>query len=265
MKDLFEKKWHTLDFIRFITPSVLGIITISLYMVVDTVFVARYAGAMAMAAVNMVMPLFSFCFSIGIMMAAGASAIVGIELGEKNRAGAQAHFSLAFFFLVAMAALTLVFFHGVGMVPMARMLGATEALLPHCQAYLEAYQLGLATVMLQIFFEFFIRLDGKPIWAFYVTLVGGLTNVALDYLLIVHFDMGVRGAGIASAAGIIISVATGCLYFLKYSKTLNFKLPAWDPSFLGRAMVNGSSEMVNDLASGVKTLVFNFILIRYAG
>ncbi|MCG8566282.1 MAG: MATE family efflux transporter [Desulfobacterales bacterium] len=265
MEDVFEKKWGALEFIRFITPSVLGIITISLYLAVDAVFVARYAGAMAMAAVNMIMPLFSLCFSVGIMMAAGASALVGIELGEKRQERAQGHFSLAFFFLAAMAALALLAFQLIGMTPIARMLGATDTLLPHCAAYLEAYRFGLAAIMIQIFFEFFIRLDGKPIWSFYVTLAGGLTNLVLDYILIVHFDMGIRGAGIASAVGTTISALIGCFYFLKRSKSLKFTRPTWDLCFIRNAMVNGSSEMVNDLAAGVKTLVFNLILIRYAG
>ena len=137
--------------------------------------------------------------------------------------------------------------------------------MPYCVAYLEVFIVGLSAVLLQLFFEYFIRLDGKPMWAFFITLASGLTNVILDYLLIVEFGMGIKGAGIASSAGILVAVILGFLYFCFKSVHLKPGWPVLDFRFLGRILVNGSSEMATELSSGVKILVFNLIIIQYAG
>ncbi|SCY72508.1 putative efflux protein, MATE family [Desulfoluna spongiiphila] len=265
MEEHFKREWSMGDFLRFVTPSILSIITISLYMVVDGLFVSRYIGSLALAAMNIIMPLFSFCFGIGIMVAAGSSAIIGIELGEGHRDRANRHFSLAFVSLVVVAVAILVLLKGVGVERISRLLGATDTLLPYCSVYLKAFGAGLAAVVLQIFFEFFIRLDGKPVWAFYITLAGGFTNILLDYLLIVRLDMGLHGAGVASATGIGLSGVIGAFYFLKRSVSLTFTRPKLDVLFLRNTVLNGSSEMVSEIASGVKTLVFNLVIITYAG
>ncbi len=265
MEELSGKKWSPLDFIKFITPSVLSIISISLYMVVDAVFISRYAGSNALASVNIIMPLFSLCFGIGLMVAAGASAIIGIELGENKKHLANKHFTTAFIFLLVVMGLIVLIAQSIGMEGLSLMLGATETLLPGCINYLDIFIFGIAAVVLQIFFEFFIRLDGKPIWAFYTTIAGGLTNISLDYYLIVELNMGVHGAGIASALGISVAGLVGILYFIFKSDNLKFVTPSLDFKFLIDTMINGSSEMVSELSTGVKTFVFNIIIIKYAG
>ena len=113
METFFSRNWSVNDFIKFVLPSVLSVITISLYMVVDTLFISRFVGPLALAAVNITMPLFNFCFAIGIMMAAGSSALVGIELGENKLPQGRNHFSLTFCFLLLMTSVFFVSLHGL--------------------------------------------------------------------------------------------------------------------------------------------------------
>lgn len=265
MQSFFTQHWSVKDFLKFVMPSVMSIITISLYTTVDIVFVSHYAGPLALAAVNIVMPLFNLCFAIGIMMAAGASALIGIELGGDKHQQGLSHFSLTFSFLVVIMVVLFLSIHGYGLEKIALNLGASQALLPYCTAYLKAISFGMCAVVLQIFFEYFIRLDGKPMWAFFITLASGLTNVVLDYYLIAHLDMGVKGAGIASSAGICIAVLIGCYYFAFHSMRFKVVWPTIDFRFLKKAMLNGSSEMATEVSSGIKMLVFNLLIIRYAG
>ena len=257
--------WSTPKYIAYITPSVLSIFTICLYMVVDAIFIARYAGTLAMASVNIVLPLFSVCFGVGIMMAAGASALVGIEVGKKENEKACKHFSLGALFLGTAMVLSWILLWAVGMERIAMLLGASEKLLPFCVTYLRVFSVGLGLVMIQIYFEYFIRLDGQPMWSFYLTLAGGITNLALDYIFIARLGMGIEGAGIASSAGIGVACMVGLGYFLFKAKTLEFKKPDMDGAFIKAALFNGSSEMVTETSSGVKTLVFNRVVLAYAG
>ncbi len=265
MKELFGKPWSRIDFIKYVTPSALSLLSISLYMAVDAIFISRFAGTLAMASVNIIMPLFSLIIGIGIMMSAGASAIMGIELGEGKHDQANGHFSLVFWFLLGVFFLILLTGYTLGTERISLWLGATDKLLPYCVEYLDIYLIGIAALVLQMFFEFTIRLDGKPYWAFYTSLVGGGTNIILDYIFIVEFGMGIRGAAIASSAGIIISCLCGASYFIFRPTTLKMVRPITDFRFLLNSMINGSSEMVTEISSGVKTLVFNYIIIKYAG
>ena len=265
MRAPFAQHWSVKEFIKFVLPSVMSLITISLYMMVDAVFVSRYAGPMALAAVNIVMPLFNLGIGMAIMTAAGSSAIIGIELGENQKETANRHFSLVFCFLLVLMA---VFYSGVrlaGVERITRLLGASDLLAPMCTAYLEVFLFGITLVMLQLFFEYFIRLDGRPGFAFLITVASGLTNVVLDYWLITQMGMGIRGAGIASTAGILVAVAMGIGYFAFRPENLRPCRPVLEAQFIGRALVNGSSEMVTDLSTGGKILVFNLIIVQYAG
>ncbi|WP_300669622.1 MATE family efflux transporter [Desulfoluna sp.] len=117
MKNQLHSPWGITRFLTYITPSVLSILTISLYLVVDALFISRYAGTLAMAVVSIIMPLFSLCFGVGIMMAAGSSAIMGIEIGEGKTDAARKHFSLGFYFLVTTGVLIILLtriFHELG-------------------------------------------------------------------------------------------------------------------------------------------------------
>lgn len=265
MKDQLHSPWGITRFLTYITPSVLSILIVSLYMVVDALFVSRYAGTLAMAAVSIIMPLFSLCFGVGIMMAAGSSAVIGIEIGEGKTETARRHFSLGFYFLVATGLLIILLTVVTGWDRLARLLGASDLLMADCTLYLRAFIVGIAAVLLQVYLEYSIRLDGEPIWSFYVTLAGGFTNVALDYLFIVKLGMGVEGAGIASTAGICVASSMGVFYFLTRGNVLGFTRPVMDWTFLKDSLLNGFSEMVTEFSSGAKTLIFNRMLLAYAG
>jgi len=265
MEQFFSRKWSALDYAKFVTPSVLSMISISLYTIVDALFIARYAGPLAMASVNIVMPFFCLTFGVGVMFAAGASAIIGIELGERQSEKAFAHFSLTGSVLISLAIGIILLAKGAGTGRIALLLGATDKLLPYCVSYLNAIIYGLGAVILQVAVEYFMRLDGRPGWAFFTTIGAGLTNVVLDYILIAEFGMGISGAGIASSAGIGVAVAIGIYYFIFKARMLRFARPIMDFRFLRNAMINGSSEMVSELSAGVKTLVFNYVVLSYAG
>ncbi len=127
MENRFAQHWTVTEFIKFVLPSIMSLITISLYMMADAVFVSRFAGPLALAAVNIIMPLFNLGIGIAIMVAAGSSAVIGIELGKGNKEKANRLFSLVFCFLLVLMVL---FFTGVqlgGIETVARILGASEA------------------------------------------------------------------------------------------------------------------------------------------
>jgi len=250
---------------RFVTPSILSMLSIGLYAIVDAMFIARYAGAQALAAVSIIMPLLNVFFGFGVMVAAGSSALIGIEIGRGRLDAANRLFSFVVAVLIVIMATAIVTASIVGFDSISPLLGASAELVPYCTAYLEIFIYGIAAVLLPYCFEFFMRLDGKPGWALCSTFLGGLTNVALDYVFIARMGMGIRGAGLASTLGIFASLFLGLFYFLYKADMLRFTVPKPDFRFLVRTMVNGSSEMVAEVSVGVRTLAFNLVMIRLAG
>lgn len=258
------RPWSFIDFAKYVVPSILSIMSISLYMMVDGIFISRFVGAHGMAAVNIIMPIFGLLVGIAIMVAAGGSALVGIEIGAGNKEKAKEFFSLLASLLAGASIVIPIGLYSIGLERMATLLGASEVLLPFCRDYLQAFLLGLAVVMLQLFYEFFIRLDGKPLWALALAFTGGFVNLSLDYLLIVVLDMGVTGAGYASAAGVGASVLLGTYYFLFHGENLGFIRPQWNPLFLWKTVVNGCSELITECSTAIKTVAFNYVILRYA-
>lgn len=97
------------------------------------------------------------------------------------------------------------------------------------------------------------------------TLVGGFANIILDYVFIVVFKMGIAGAALATAIGMLIPSIIGIIYFLNKKNYLHFEKPTFDYKVLLQSAANGSSEMVTNLSSGVTTLLFNLMMIKYLG
>ena len=75
---------------------------------------------------------------------------------------------------------------------------------------------------------FFIRVDGGRFYSFFISVMGGICNIVLDYLFIGIFPLGIFGAGIATVLGLFLSVMLGLFYFVRRRKTICFVNPLWD-------------------------------------
>ena len=120
--------------LRFVLPSVAMMVFISIYSVVDGLFVSNFVGKTSFAAINLIMPILSILSAMGLMIGAGGTAIVGKTLGEHKRELANQYFSM----LILAVAVVGVFFAAVGfllMRPMAMALGAEGAMLADCVLY----------------------------------------------------------------------------------------------------------------------------------
>lgn len=264
MEALFTKKFTFTQFLKFVAPAVISMIFISLYTIIDGIFVSTLVGSDALASINIILPIINIIFGVAIMMGTGGSAIVAIKLGKKKYAEANDSFSLIFVAAlvmgVALATITLVFFDKICM-----FLGATENLLPYCVSYGKIIALFTPIFILKSMLEFFVRTDGDFNFSLFLSIIGGVINIGLDYVFIVTFNMGIAGAALATGLGVLVSMILGFWYFTSKKSTLKFIKPKFDFKILSETMVNGSSEMVTELSTGVTTLIFNILVLKYAG
>lgn len=251
--------------LQFIFPSIVMMIFLSLYTMVDGVFVANFVNEDALAAVNIVFPFISVVIAAGVMLSTGGNAVIAKNLGEGNSQKARQNLTLIF--IVGIGAGIIIALIGILFTDfIINFLGATEKLSYYAYNYLKMLVLFSPFCILQSFTQSFLITAGKPKLGLLSIILAGLVNIILDYIFIVLFKMGIAGAALATGISYMISGIIGIGYFSqsKYSP-LRFTKPEWDKDFLFQACFNGSSEMVTNLSSGIITVIFNIMMLRFLG
>lgn len=259
---------HKINFsfiLKFVMPTIIMSLFMSIYTMVDGIFIARYVGENALSAVNIIFPLFCIIMAVGIMLATGGSAIVGKLLGEKKLEEARQNFTMitvvAVLVGVCISAVCLIFIK-----PLITFLGASDLLFNYCYDYAKAISLFAPFAMLQMVFQFFFMTSGKPLLGMCVIMLGGVVNIILDYVFIAVLGLGIAGAGIATGIGMTVPSIIGLIYFFFNRRGgLYFTKFRFRSKVLLNACYNGSSEMVANLASAVITYLFNLSMMKYVG
>lgn len=250
-------------FIKFILPSVLSMVFLSLYTIVDGIFVAKYSGPIALAGMNIVLPIFNLAGGLGIMAASGGSALVGIALGEGNRKKANQLFSMILSSTLVLG-IIITILALINFKPILLLLGVTDTLLPYAEIYGKMIVWMMPVFIIKVLLEFFMRVDGNPNLSLILSVSGGVINIVLDWYFMSQLHMGIAGAALATAIGSSVSMLIGLWYFFTKSQ-LKFSPVPWDFRVLGQVVFNGSSEMFTELSTGITTFFFNITAIRLAG
>jgi len=251
--------------LKFALPTVLSTILMSAFGIVDGVFAARIISPVAFAATGIVWPFMAFAMAVGFMLSIGGSALVAKKIGEGKIKQARADFTtLTLVTFIASTALSL--FGLIFPDTLLNLLGVDALLRPFALQYLQPLAIILPFAMIGFFIQQFFITEGKPSLGFAVTAIGGAVNLSLNFLLIWHLGWELRGAALATGIGYSIPAIVGIVFFLKNRNgTLTFARPNWDLRMLGKASVNGASEMITMLAASVTSVVMNNILIRLVG
>lgn len=265
MSNPLEKKITPGSILRFVFPSVIMMVFMSLYTVVDGTFVARLIGTDAFSAVNVVYPLISITVGFGTMFGTGITAIVSTKLGEGKRE--EANRILTFITIVTVGVgIFISVFCLLFLKPILYGMGSNENIFGYCYAYAYPLVFFFPANILQLQFQSLYVADGKPYIGLAVTAVGGIANVVLDYLFIVGFGMGIAGAAVATGIGYSIPAVYGLIYFSVHRKgNLCFVKPKSDFRSLFYTVTNGSSEMISCLSTSVTTFLFNIIMMKLVG
>ncbi len=250
---------------RFCLPTVAMMLFTSLYGIADGYFISNYVGKTAFSAVNLIMPFLMILACFGFMIGTGGIALVGKTLGEGAQERAQRYFTMMVYLTLILGAVLTV----LGLIfmrPVARWLGATDAMLDDCVVYGNIMSLFNAAFMLQYLFQSFFVVAEKPQLGFLATAAAGMTNIVLDALFVAAFRWGVAGAAWASVIGQCIGGILPLLYFLRpNSSRLRLQKTGLEGAILWKACFNGSSELMTNISTSVVGMLYNFQLLRYAG
>lgn len=251
--------------LRFTLPSVLMMVFTSVYSIVDGFFVSNFVGKTPFAAVNFIMPFLIMLGALGFMFGTGGSALIAITLGEGDKARAQRLFSL-FVYVTAVCGVILAALGIALLRPIAAWLGAEGPLLEQCVLYGRIILIALPTYMLQYEFQSFFVAAEKPQLGLAFTVASGLTNIVLDMLLVGVWRGGLAGAAAATAISQAVGGLGPLLYFARPNGSLMRLTSArLDMRALGKACVNGSSELMSNVSASIVGMLYNAQLMRFAG
>ncbi len=251
--------------LRFAIPTIIVMVSISTYSVVDGALISNMIGTDALAGLNIIMPVCGLLTAFGFMFSTGGSAYVATKMGEGDYETANRSFSGIILTAVAASVVTaaaiLLFVS-----PLVDLMGADDTIRGYSLEYLEAYMLFAPLLIIQFLATQFLIVAGRPGLSLAGSLGGGVTNIILDIILMGPLDMGLRGAAIASGIGSAVPFAVGAAYFV-FGKTspVRFVRPSFKRRMLAKTCFNGASEMVTELSGSITTLLFNLVMMKYFG
>lgn len=251
--------------IRFALPSVIMMIFSSIYSVVDGFFVSNFVGITPFAAINLVFPFTQMIACIGFMFGSGGSALVSMKRGEGKDEEANRIFSMLVYVGFAagavLAALGFIFMERISL-----LMGADENMLPYCITYGRILCVALPVFILQNMFQSFMVTAEKPRMGLAVTVIAGVTNMALDALFIIPLKFGLTGAAAATAISQCVGGVIPLIYFFTNKKGV---LRLGRASIRGKTLIgvcaNGSSEFVTNISMSIVSMLYNWQLMRLAG
>ncbi len=246
-------------------PASVGILVMSLNILVDSIFVGKWVGALAIAAINVVLPISFFIAAIGMAIGIGGSSVLSRALGAGNREKAIKVFGnqLA---LTIIITLTLI---SVGLIfvdDLVYLFGGKGDLFQMAKDYYVIVLYGVPILAMSMMGNTVIRAEGKPKFAMIAMIIPSVTNLFLDYLFINIFEWGMIGAGWATTFS-YISCFLFIIYFFIFHSELKLRLfdLKLEKSIVFEISSLGSITLARQAVISVVYLILNNIMIDLEG
>ncbi|MBU9736279.1 MATE family efflux transporter [Diplocloster agilis] len=261
--DLLHGKVRKIYF-KYLAAAFGSALISSIYGLVDMAMVGQYQGPAGTAALAVVAPVWNIIYSLGLLTGIGGSVLFSTARGKGQGEAANEYFTAALVGTIVLALASwgaIVFFDR----PMLKFFGAEETLLPLAREYLGPVKFAVPFFLFNQMLAAFLRNDSNPGLATAAVLAGGIFNVAGDYICVFRLDMGIKGAGVATAIGALITFLIMLSHFLTGKNTLRFTRPKGLPVKLKNIGITGFSTFFIDIAMGILTTLFNRQIMKYAG
>ncbi len=239
-----------------------------LYNIVDRIYIGHIPeiGDVALTGVGVTFPIIILISAFSVLVGMGGAPKAAIRMGQKDNAGAEKILGSCFSLLIVMAILLTAVFLIWGK-PLLLLFGASESTLPYGHAYLQIYVIGTIFVMGTLGLNSFISTQGFAKTSMMTVIIGAVINIVLDPIFIFAFNMGVKGAALAT----VIAQGVSCIWVLKFltsKKSIlrirpqNIRL---DHKILLPIIALGVSPFIMQSTESLLSICFNTSLQKYGG
>lgn len=247
-------------------PASIGILVMSLNILIDTLLVGNWIGDIAIAAINVVLPVSFFIAALGMAIGIGGASIISRALGAEQREKAKATFGNMLTLTVLISTVMVVF----GLIyidELVPMFGGKGDIFEPAKIYYRIVLYGVPLLALSMMGNNVIRAEGAPTHAMIAMLIPSVGNLIADYVLIYEFDMGMEGAAWATTCSYLVCLMYIAWFFLSGRSEL---LCGWRHFILKWVIVAeiaglGFVTLARQANSSLLYLIMNNVLFELGG
>lgn len=260
--DLGKEKISKL-LLSFSVPCIISLIVNALYNIVDQIFIGWGVGYLGNGATNVVFPITVICLAFALMFGDGSSAYLSLKLGENKKEEAKkgvCNGILACAIIsIILCAIILIF-----LPQLLNIFGCTDSLRQYALDYGFVIALGIPFMMIGTTLNSIIRADGSPKYSMVSMVIGAIINIILDPIAIFTFNMGVKGAAIATIVSQIVSFIVNIMYIKRF-KSIKVDKKSFKFEFLRAKTVAmlGVSSFITQMAIVIVICVQNKLFKKY--
>jgi putative MATE family efflux protein len=251
---------------KYTLPAIIGTVVMSLYNIVDRIFIGQGVGALAISGLTLTFPFMIVLMAFGMLIGAGSASRISITLGQNDKAKAEKILgnSVTLTFIISGIA---IIFAIIFMDDILKLFGGTYNTIRFAREYMEIIIPGGILTALYFGLNNILRASGHPQKAMFNILLGAIINIILDPIFIFVFEWGIRGAAIATVISYLVGTINVVSYFWGHTSTLKFHWSNLKPEkeIINSIVSIGLSPFSMQLGTSIVVILINSTLLKYGG
>jgi len=252
--------------LKLSVPAFFGMFVMTLYNVVDTIFIGHYVGPLGIAGLSIVFPLQMLSMGIGQMTGMGGASLISRLIGTRDVPRAERALGNVITATIILSAIIMV----TGLVNTdfwLRLMGSSETILPYARDYMSVILSGMVFPTFAMAINGQVRAEGNARVAMIGMIVGAASNIILDAIFIILLHMGIRGAALATVIAQLISVIYLLSYYFAGNSFLKIRSRnlLLDLTILKAIFAIGVASFARTLAGSLSAILVNRMLVSYGG
>ncbi|HIW73701.1 MAG TPA: oligosaccharide flippase family protein [Firmicutes bacterium] len=245
-------------------PGAVSMLASALYQLIDGVFVGRFLGETAFAALNLAMPFVIINFALADLIGVGSSVPISICLGKKQEKEANNIFTCACLLIVGTGVLVGGALYAAAPL-LIRLMGAEGQFAVLAVQYLRVYALCSPVTTIVFAMDNFLRICGIIRGSMLLNILMSVLSAVLEFLFLAVFRWGIWAAALATCCGMFISVLLALTPFFRGKAQLRFYVPRFSLKMIRQIVSCGSPNFLNNIAGRITSILMNVILVRLGG
>ena len=244
-------------------PAIFGMLVMSLYNIVDAIFIGRGVGTLALAGVSVSVPFIMSLLAISLSIGIGSASIISRALGAKDYNKVKQVYG-NYVLLITIISILVIGFSYIFLTPIIKFFGATPDVLKYALDYTSIIILGSAFLLFASSANNIIRATGHAGFAMTTVVIGAIINIILDPIFIFYFNLGVKGAAYATIFSWFVSSVYVIYYYLKISEVaINLHHLKFKAHITKEIFTIGSSSFARQGSMSILTVVVNNVLSAF--
>ncbi|MBN2062781.1 MAG: MATE family efflux transporter [Deltaproteobacteria bacterium] len=251
---------------KFSLPAGIGMFVMTLYNIVDTIFIGHKVGYLGIAGLTIAFPLQMMILGTGLVIGIGGASLISRSLGADNIDKAELTLGNAAC-LVIIISLVVTATGVMASGPLVMLIGSSETIFPYANGYVKIILLGTIFQMFAIAIGNTVRAEGNMLVPMISMILGASINIVLDALFILGMEMGVQGAALATILSALFSSIYLVIYYMSQKSSLKFRLKnlILDMEISKEICSVGISDFARSAAMSIVTMFLNRMLVLHGG